>query len=37
MDRPHIICHMMTALDGKIIGDYMETQTAKNSSGGTNQ
>ncbi len=28
MDRPHIICHMMTALDGKIIGDYMETRVA---------
>lgn len=28
MNRPHIICHMMVALDGKMIGEYMETQTA---------
>lgn len=28
MNRPHIICHMMVALDGKIIGEYMETKTA---------
>ncbi len=25
MDRPYIFCHMMTSLDGKIIGNYMET------------
>ena len=25
MDRPYIFCHMMTALDGKIMGNYMET------------
>ena len=25
MNRPYIFCHMMTSLDGKIIGDYMET------------
>lgn len=25
MNRPYIFCHMMTALDGKIIGSYMET------------
>lgn len=25
MDRPYIFCHMMTALDGKIMGSYMET------------
>ncbi|MCD8140952.1 MAG: RibD family protein [Planctomycetaceae bacterium] len=24
-DRPYIFCHMMTSLDGKIIGPYMET------------
>lgn len=23
MERPYIICHMMTSLDGKIIGDFM--------------
>lgn len=25
MDRPYIFCHMMTSLDGKIMGSYMET------------
>ena len=25
MNRPYIFCHMMTSLDGKIMGDYMET------------
>lgn len=25
MDRPYIFCHMMTSLDGKIMGKYMET------------
>lgn len=25
MNRPYIFCHMMTSLDGKIIGSYMET------------
>lgn len=25
MSRPYIFCHMMTSLDGKIMGDYMET------------
>ena len=25
MNRPYIFCHMMTALDGKIMGSYMET------------
>ncbi len=24
MNRPYIFCHMMTALDGKITGDYAE-------------
>ena len=24
-DRPYIFCHMMTSLDGKITGRYMET------------
>lgn len=26
MNRPYIFCHMMTSLDGKIMGNYMETQ-----------
>lgn len=25
MDRPYVFCHMMTSLDGKIMGSYMET------------
>ncbi len=25
MNRPYIFCHMMTSLDGKIMGQYMET------------
>lgn len=24
MERPYIICHMLTSLDGKIIGDYLK-------------
>lgn len=26
MDRPYVFCHMMTSLDGKIMGKYMETR-----------
>ncbi|MDO4314757.1 MAG: RibD family protein [Oscillospiraceae bacterium] len=26
MNRPYIFCHMMTSLDGKIMGAYMDTQ-----------
>lgn len=29
MNRPHIICHMMISLDGKIMGDYMNSQAAE--------
>lgn len=29
MDRPYIICHMSTFLDGKITGSYMETPEAE--------
>lgn len=25
MNRPYIFCHMMTSLDGKIMGNYMDT------------
>ena len=25
MNRPYIFCHMMTSLDGKIMGNFMET------------
>ena len=24
MERPYVFCHMMTSLDGKIMGNYME-------------
>lgn len=30
MDRPYIICHMLTSLDGKIIGDYLNMERAVN-------
>lgn len=30
MNRPYIFCHMMTSLDGKIIGDYMDTLEGEN-------
>lgn len=29
MNRPYIVCHMMTALDGKITGPYMNTTAIK--------
>lgn len=29
MERPLIYCHMMSSLDGKLIGDYMETEEAE--------
>lgn len=29
MNRPYIVCHMMTALDGKITGPYMNTAAIK--------
>ena len=28
MNRPYIFCHMMTSLDGKITGNYMNTPEA---------
>ncbi|SMQ77536.1 Pyrimidine reductase, riboflavin biosynthesis [Bacillus sp. OV166] len=28
MERPYIICHMLTSLDGKIIGDYLKVERA---------
>ena len=28
MDRPYIVCHMMTSLDGKITGPFMDTEAA---------
>lgn len=28
MTRPYVFCHMMTSLDGKIIGNYMRTPEA---------
>lgn len=32
MERPYIICHMVTALDGKITGSYMDTPEAESAS-----
>ncbi|WP_176585599.1 RibD family protein [Priestia megaterium] len=28
MKRPYIICHMVTSLDGKVIGDYLKVERA---------
>lgn len=28
LDRPYIICHMLSSLDGKVIGGYLETKRA---------
>ena len=28
MERPYVFCHMMTSLDGKIMGNYMEAPEA---------
>lgn len=28
LERPYIICHMVTSLDGKIIGDYLKVERA---------
>lgn len=28
MERPFIICHMLTSLDGKVIGDFLKTERA---------
>lgn len=30
MNRPYIFCHMMTSLDGKITGSYMNTKEGEN-------
>lgn len=30
MNRPYIFCHMMTSIDGKIMGNYMDTPEGKN-------
>lgn len=29
MNRPYIVCHMMSSVDGKITGPYMETKSAE--------
>lgn len=29
MDRPYIFCHMITSIDGKIMGKYMDTSESK--------
>lgn len=33
MNRPYIICHILSALDGKITGKFMETESARSVSG----
>ncbi len=37
MNRPYIVCHMLTALDGKITGPFMDSPavSAKNMSAQT--
>ncbi|WP_423363013.1 dihydrofolate reductase family protein [Mycoplasma sp. P36-A1] len=32
MNRPYIFCHMLTSLDGKIMGNYMNTKEAESAS-----
>ena len=29
MERPYTICHILSALDGKIIGSFMGTKSAQ--------
>lgn len=29
LERPYIFCHMMTSLDGKIMGPYMKTSESE--------
>ncbi|MGF7399085.1 hypothetical protein PQ744_01520 [Thermoanaerobacterium thermosaccharolyticum] len=31
MDRPYIICHMVTSLDGKITGEFLKKVNTVNS------
>lgn len=31
MNRPYTFCHMLTSIDGKIIGNYMKTKESKDS------
>lgn len=33
MVKPYTICHILSALDGKISGDFFQTESAKNASG----
>lgn len=33
MNRPYVFCHMMTSLDGKIMGKYMETSAGEQAGG----
>lgn len=34
MERPYIFCHMMTSVDGKIMGNYMDTPEGGGSGNG---
>ncbi|MBQ4101133.1 MAG: hypothetical protein IJC83_06280 [Oscillospiraceae bacterium] len=29
MPRPHIICHMVTSIDGKVTGDFLNSKTCE--------
>lgn len=33
MDRPYVFCHMLTSVDGKIVGKYMQTERSKTAGG----
>lgn len=33
MNRPYIICHILSALDGKITGEFMGMESARSVSG----
>lgn len=32
MDKPYIICHILSALDGKIAGEFATTKSARSAS-----
>lgn len=33
MNRPHIICHMVTSIDGKVTGDFLSAPACVGASG----
>ena len=34
MNRPYTICHILSALDGKITGEFMRMESTRSVSGG---